>query len=137
VSGRTRRLHDFELEPEARDWLDSLSDIDFKRVDEVCGILAEEGTELAARAVPPVPDLADLVAEPAAVDVLDEALLLFDQALSGPVLVARLAELNDDLDGVGVLVGEGRREHRHCRLSRAGSLNGLRRVDIQLRGAEP
>jgi hypothetical protein len=30
-----RRLHDFELEPEVRDWLDSLSDIDFKRVVEV------------------------------------------------------------------------------------------------------
>jgi hypothetical protein len=42
-----RRLHDFELEPEVRDWLDSLSDIDFKRVDEVCGMLAEKGTELA------------------------------------------------------------------------------------------
>jgi len=35
-------------------------------------------------------------------------LLLFDQAL---VVVARLAELNDDLDEVGVLVGGGRREH--------------------------
>jgi hypothetical protein len=39
-------LHDFELEPEVRDWLDSLSDSDFKRVDEVCGLLAEKGTEL-------------------------------------------------------------------------------------------
>ena len=28
-----RRLHDFELEPEVRDWLDSLSDSDYKRVD--------------------------------------------------------------------------------------------------------
>ena len=45
VSGRTR-LHDFELEPEVRDWLDSLSDSDFKRVDEVCGLLAEKGAEL-------------------------------------------------------------------------------------------
>jgi hypothetical protein len=27
-------------------WLDSLSDIDFKRVDEVCGMLAEKGSEL-------------------------------------------------------------------------------------------
>jgi hypothetical protein len=45
VSDRTWRLHDFELEPEVRDWLDSLSDSDFKR-DEVCGMLAEKGTEL-------------------------------------------------------------------------------------------
>jgi hypothetical protein len=49
VSDRTRRLHDFELEPEVRDWLDSLSDSDFKRVDEVCGMLAEKGTELGGR----------------------------------------------------------------------------------------
>ena len=40
------RLYDFELEPEVRDWLDSLSDSDFKRVDEVCGMLAAKGTEL-------------------------------------------------------------------------------------------
>ena len=46
VSGRIRRLYDFELEPEVRDWLDSLSDSDFKRVDEVCGLLAEKGAEL-------------------------------------------------------------------------------------------
>jgi hypothetical protein len=46
VSGRIRRLHDFELEPEVRDWLDGLSDHDFKRVDEVCGMLAEKGPEL-------------------------------------------------------------------------------------------
>jgi hypothetical protein len=46
VSDRIRRLYDFELEPEVRDWLDSLSDSDFKRVDEVCGLLAEKGTEL-------------------------------------------------------------------------------------------
>lgn len=45
VSGRTQ-LYDFELEPEVRDWLDSLSDSDFKRVDEVCGLLAEKGAEL-------------------------------------------------------------------------------------------
>jgi hypothetical protein len=44
--GRIRELYGFELEPEVRDWLDSLSDSDFKRVDEVCGILAEKGTEL-------------------------------------------------------------------------------------------
>jgi hypothetical protein len=46
VSDRIRRLYDFELEPEVRDWLDGLSDSDFKRVDEVCGMLAEKGTEL-------------------------------------------------------------------------------------------
>jgi hypothetical protein len=46
VSGRIRRPYDFELEPEVRDWLDSLSDGDFKRVGEVCRILAEKGTEL-------------------------------------------------------------------------------------------
>jgi hypothetical protein len=46
VSGRIWRLYDFELEPEVRGWLDSLSDSDFKRVDEVCGMLAEKGTEL-------------------------------------------------------------------------------------------
>ena len=46
MSDRTQRLYDFELEPEVRDWLDSLSDSDFKRVDEVCGMLAEKGTEL-------------------------------------------------------------------------------------------
>ena len=46
MSGRIRRLYNFELEPEVRDWLDSLSDSDFKRVDEVCGMLAEMGTKL-------------------------------------------------------------------------------------------
>jgi hypothetical protein len=46
VSDQIRRLYDFELEPEVRDWLDSLSDSDFKRVDEVCGMLAEKGSEL-------------------------------------------------------------------------------------------
>jgi hypothetical protein len=46
VSDQIRRLHDFELEPEVRDWLDNLSDSDFKRVDEVCGMLAERGSEL-------------------------------------------------------------------------------------------
>ena len=39
----------FELEPEVRDWLDGLSDSDFKRVDEVCGMLAEKAPVLAAR----------------------------------------------------------------------------------------
>jgi hypothetical protein len=33
-----RELYCFELEPEVRDWLNSLSDSDFKRVDEVCGL---------------------------------------------------------------------------------------------------
>ena len=41
-----RQLYCFELEPEVRDWLDSLSDSDFKRVDEVCGLLAQRGTQL-------------------------------------------------------------------------------------------
>ena len=31
---------------EVRDWLDSLSNSDFKRVDEVCGMLAQSGTKL-------------------------------------------------------------------------------------------
>jgi hypothetical protein len=39
-------LYGFEMEPEVRDWLDSLSDSDYKRVDEVCGLLAEKGSEL-------------------------------------------------------------------------------------------
>jgi hypothetical protein len=34
------------LTPEVRDWLDSLSDSDYKRADEVCGLLAEKSTEL-------------------------------------------------------------------------------------------
>jgi hypothetical protein len=46
VIGQIRRLYDFELEPEVRDWLESLSDSDFRRVDEVCGLLAEKGSEL-------------------------------------------------------------------------------------------
>ena len=46
MSDQVRRLYDFELEPEVRDWLDSLSDSDFRRVDEVCGLLAEKGSEL-------------------------------------------------------------------------------------------
>jgi hypothetical protein len=42
VNGATQ-LYGFELEPEVRDWLDnlSLSDSDFRRVDEVCGMLTE------------------------------------------------------------------------------------------------
>jgi hypothetical protein len=35
---RHRQLYRLELEPEVRDWLDSLSDSDFKRVDEVAGM---------------------------------------------------------------------------------------------------
>jgi hypothetical protein len=46
VTELVRELYGFELEPEVRDWLDSLSDSDYKRVDEVCGLLAEKGTEL-------------------------------------------------------------------------------------------
>jgi hypothetical protein len=46
VSDRKRELYRFELEPEVRDWLGSLSDSDFKRVDEVCGMLAEKGAGL-------------------------------------------------------------------------------------------
>jgi hypothetical protein len=46
VSDKIRRLHDFELAPEIRDWLDGLSDHDVKRVDEVCGRLAEQDPEL-------------------------------------------------------------------------------------------
>lgn len=41
-----RRLHDLELEPEVRDWLDSLSDSDYKRVNELSGMLAEKVTQL-------------------------------------------------------------------------------------------
>lgn len=46
-----RRLHDFEPEPEGRDWLDSLSDGDFRRADEVCGNFSN----------PPQPDLTSTV----------------------------------------------------------------------------
>jgi hypothetical protein len=46
VSEQSRVLYSFELEAEVRDWLDSLSDDDFKRVDEVCGMLAEKGAGL-------------------------------------------------------------------------------------------
>jgi hypothetical protein len=48
VTDRMRELYGFELEPEVRDWLDSLSDSDFKRVDEVCGLLAEKAPSSAA-----------------------------------------------------------------------------------------
>ena len=46
VNEQSRVPYRFELEPEVRDWLDSLSDTDFKRVDEVCGMLAEMGAGL-------------------------------------------------------------------------------------------
>ncbi len=46
VSDTGRELYRFELEPEVRDWLDSLSHSDFKRVDEVAGMLAVKGTGL-------------------------------------------------------------------------------------------
>ena len=46
VSGQQQELHQFELEPEVRDWLESLSDSDYKRVDEVVGMLAEKGASL-------------------------------------------------------------------------------------------
>lgn len=39
-------LHRLELEPEVRDWLESLSDSDYKRTDEVAGMLAEKGSSL-------------------------------------------------------------------------------------------
>ncbi|MGE5132209.1 MAG: type II toxin-antitoxin system RelE/ParE family toxin [Gemmatimonadota bacterium] len=42
----SRDLYNFELEPEVRRWLESLSDGDFKRVDEICGMLAQKGTQL-------------------------------------------------------------------------------------------
>ncbi|MEV5609224.1 type II toxin-antitoxin system RelE/ParE family toxin [Streptomyces sp. NPDC052225] len=41
-----RALYEFEIEPEVRGWLEGLSDSDFKRVDEVAGLLAEFGPEL-------------------------------------------------------------------------------------------
>jgi hypothetical protein len=46
MAATKRELHRFELEPEVCEWLDSLSDSDYKRVDEVAGMLAEEGTGL-------------------------------------------------------------------------------------------
>jgi hypothetical protein len=46
VSEQDRELYRFELEPEVRDWLASLSDGDLTRVDEVCGMLAAKGTGL-------------------------------------------------------------------------------------------
>jgi hypothetical protein len=46
VSDRLQKLYQVDLEPEVREWLDSLKESDFKRVDEVCGLLAERGTQL-------------------------------------------------------------------------------------------
>jgi hypothetical protein len=46
MSGKRRELYQFEVEPEIREWLDSLGDSDYKRVDEVAGLLAEKGTGL-------------------------------------------------------------------------------------------
>jgi hypothetical protein len=46
VRSRRRELHRLELEPEVRDWLESLSDSDYKRTDEVAGMLAEKGSSL-------------------------------------------------------------------------------------------
>jgi hypothetical protein len=46
VSDQIGRPFHFELEPEVREWLDNLSDGDFKRVGEVCSMLAERGSEL-------------------------------------------------------------------------------------------
>ena len=46
MTDQVRKLYRFELEPEVRDWLNGLSDSDYKRVDEVCGLLAEKGMEL-------------------------------------------------------------------------------------------
>jgi hypothetical protein len=46
VTRRWRELHRLKLEPEVRDWLESLSDSDYKRTDEVAGMLAEKGSSL-------------------------------------------------------------------------------------------
>ena len=46
MTDQIRHLYDFVLDPEVRNRLESLSDSDLGRVDEVCGLLAEEGSEL-------------------------------------------------------------------------------------------
>jgi hypothetical protein len=56
--GPRRELHRFELEPEVREWLDGLSDSDYKRVDEVAGLLAERARESAGRGTIVIPALA-------------------------------------------------------------------------------
>ena len=38
--------YDFEIEPEVREWLEASTPRDFKKVDEVAGMLAELGPEL-------------------------------------------------------------------------------------------
>ncbi|GLX94708.1 type II toxin-antitoxin system RelE/ParE family toxin [Herbidospora sp. NBRC 101105] len=39
-------MYGFEIEAEVRAWLTALSDGDYKRVDEVAGLLAEKGSSL-------------------------------------------------------------------------------------------
>jgi hypothetical protein len=46
VSSKRRELYRFELEPEVREWLNDLGDSDYKRADEVAGLLAEKGSGL-------------------------------------------------------------------------------------------
>jgi hypothetical protein len=46
VNSQRRKLHRLELEPEVRNWLEGLSDYDYKRSDEVAGMLAEKGCSL-------------------------------------------------------------------------------------------
>jgi hypothetical protein len=46
VSSKRRELYRFELEPEVREWLNGLGDSDYKRADEVAGLLAEKGSGL-------------------------------------------------------------------------------------------
>jgi hypothetical protein len=46
VSGQRQVLHRLELEPEVRDWLESLSESDYKRTHEITGMLAEKGSSL-------------------------------------------------------------------------------------------
>ena len=77
MSDQIRRLYDFELEPEVRDRLETLSDSDFRRVDDVCGLLAEEGSELGGP---------------------------WSDHLEGPVWELRI-RLRDDAAGHGVPIG--------------------------------
>jgi hypothetical protein len=51
VRNRRRELHRLELEPEVRNWLESLSDSDYMRTDEVAGMLAEKGSSPATSSV--------------------------------------------------------------------------------------
>jgi hypothetical protein len=50
VAESARGLYGFELEPEVRDWLDNLSNSDYKRVDEVCGLHEQRQIDRAVRA---------------------------------------------------------------------------------------